>query len=237
VSGGGPARELTPALRRTAAVARLLGDDLRSSVVFIGGAILPLLQVEPNVLGSLRPTTDVDGLTRALSYSGMTRLEEALRERGFKNDAASGIVHRWIAPGPISFDLVSCGEHTGGSGSDIEVFAWDHAVETDLPPRIRHLNGVGLLALKCAAYADRGEKDPMGSKDLADIASLLALRPAIATEVESAPQRVRAFVAATASRILGSARASGSIAGHLRDRDPLVDHLDERVIAILGALK
>jgi hypothetical protein len=43
-------------------------DGLLDRIVFIGGAIAPLLQVEPP-FGSARPTGDVDAIAVTVSYS------------------------------------------------------------------------------------------------------------------------------------------------------------------------
>ena len=146
-----PGRLESPAVRRMAQVAELLGDTLRKRVVFIGASLLPLVETEENVLSASRATDDVDAVTATTSYSQKFALEEALRARGFRNDVRRPThVDRWIAPDGVIFDCVACGRHTGGTGNDNDLWVIDHAVETDLPPRARHASAVGLLRLKLA---------------------------------------------------------------------------------------
>lgn len=75
----------TPALTHLCAIAEALGP-LVDRVVFIGGAIAPLLQTHP-ISPRVRPTKDVDGLAITASYGDFDRLQEDLRGRGFQQRA------------------------------------------------------------------------------------------------------------------------------------------------------
>jgi hypothetical protein len=87
-----------PSLLRVATVARRLGE-LRDGVVFVGGAVLPLLLTDP-AAGAPRPTDDVDlavELTTLLEYH---RLGDRLRALGFREDDAPGApICRWLVDG------------------------------------------------------------------------------------------------------------------------------------------
>lgn len=229
-------RPLVAPLHRIAAVANALGADLRARVVFIGGAVLPLLQKEDDLLGSARPTKDVDGVIATTSYSQKARIEDALRERKFRNQMNASHMDRWLTPDGAIFDLVACGTHAGGTGNEHDMFAIETAEAVDLPPVIRHASAVGYLTLKCGAFRDRGTKMPLESKDLSDIVTLVATRPSIVDEVHSAPEPIREFLRTKVHAILADKRAVSSIATHLRDNDPLVDDLETRVLDRLRAL-
>lgn len=229
-------RPLIAPLNRIAEVANALGGELRARIVFIGGAVLPLLQEEDDLLGSARPTKDVDGVIATTSYSQKARIEDALRERRFRNQMNASHMDRWQTPDGTIFDLVACGAHPGGSGSEHDMFAIETADAIDLPPVIRHASAVGYLTLKFGAFRDRGKTRPLESKDLADIVALVATRPRIVDEAHAAPEAIREFLRTQALALLADKRALSSITTHLRDNDPLVDDLEMRVLDRLRAL-
>lgn len=204
------------------AVAVDLGD-LATRVVFIGGAIAPLLQTDPP-FPRARVTSDVDGLVASSTSTESRRLYEELARRGFRQPIeATRHVHRWIGPSAIPFDLVPAGEPVGGSGNPWDVIAIETAVEAPIGGRItiRHVNASAFLAQKWAAHHDRGREDPLGSRDLEDILALLASRPTILEEVAAAPPALRGYVAEQAKGFLGDPRAEDLLAAHLNNaQDP-----------------
>jgi predicted nucleotidyltransferase len=193
-----------------AAVAADLGD-LAARVVFIGGAVAPLLQTNPP-FPRARVTSDVDGVVASGSYAESERLHRELARRGFRRAIRdTRHVHRWICPSGIPFDLVPAGKHLGGSGNPWDVLAIETAVEVTIGGiAIRHVSAPGFLAQKWAAHHDRGREDPLGSHDLEDILAVLASRPAILEEVAAAPAALRAYVAAQATGFLAGARRISS---------------------------
>jgi hypothetical protein len=190
---GEPWRE-HPSVQRLARVARALGP-LNARLVFIGGAVAPILQTTPP-FSSARVTKDVDGVAATTSASDHAVLQDALRARGFREGTTEAHAHRWIAPDGSLFDLVPAGDHLGASGQLWDQLAIQTATELQLEAdlRIRHVNAPVFLALKFAAYLDRGASDPFNSHDLEDIIGVIASRPAIEGEVQDAPDSVRRFV-------------------------------------------
>lgn len=65
-------------------VARALGS-LLDRVVFIGGAIAPLLQLD-RPFGAPRPTRDLNAIIASVSYAQFERVREELRRLGFRED-------------------------------------------------------------------------------------------------------------------------------------------------------
>ncbi len=214
-----------------AQVAELLGESLRKRVVFIGASLLPLMETVEHVISASRATDDVDAVTATTSYSHKFAFEEALRARGFRNDMRQRAhADRWLAPGGGVFDCVSRGRHTGGTGSENDPWVIDHAVETDLPPLVRHATAVGLLRLKVAAYADRGAASPVASKDLSHIATILATRPVLPAEVRAMKNDVRVLIANRCHALLNNLRGIAAIRSHIASRQPLFDGVDELVL-------
>jgi hypothetical protein len=203
-------------------VARSLGP-LRDQVVFIGGAIAPLLQLDPP-FANPRATSDVDAILATASYSRMHEIQASLRQVGFREDLSDPRhMHRWISPDGVPFDLVPAGQHPGATGSRWDALAIQTAARAALAPdlEIRHATAPAFLALKWAAHDDRGRTDPLTSHDLEDILALLAARPALTSEVAAAPTELREFVRARAGSLLADPDIRFLLAAHLNNaRDP-----------------
>jgi predicted nucleotidyltransferase len=230
-------RAMPPSIQRLITVANDLDDVLRGQIVFIGGSVLPLLETDRTVLRVPRSTKDVDGVTGATSYTKLFMLEEALRARGFRNVTQPPThIGRWRSPSQAIFDLVSAGNHAGGSGSERDQYALESAVTLDLPPTIRHVSGVGFLVMKFNAYRDRGTMNPRGSKDLSDLVALAATRPELLTEVSQAPEHVRRWICDGVDGLLSDPTMESHVIAHVSDRDPLVDNVAEQVLEVLAAL-
>ncbi len=60
-------------------------NELRLPYAFLGASILPLLVEDPSIL-DIRPTVDIDLTVQIATLSEHYRLEETLRQRGFRND-------------------------------------------------------------------------------------------------------------------------------------------------------
>lgn len=183
-----------PSVARLARVARLLGP-LNTRLVFIGGAIAPILQADPP-FHSARVTKDVDAVAATGSLSGHAALQNELRARGFREATTERHAHRWICPDGSLFDLVPAGDHLGASGQEWDQVALDTAVELEIEPAltIRHASAAAFLALKWAAFSDRGAADPFASHDLEDIIGLVASRATISDDARTAPVSVQVFV-------------------------------------------
>jgi predicted nucleotidyltransferase len=211
-----------PGFARLDLLAQALGD-LRERIVFIGGAIAPILQTHPPFRGA-RITSDVDAIIATVSYVEAQRVQDELVRLGFRRDLADPRhVHRWIGAGGIPFDLVPAGEHLGAAGGRADRFAVETAVSTTLTTglTIRHASAPGFLALKWAAYQDRGHEDPLYSDDLLDILALVASRPTLVEEVAAAPTELRAYVAVQSKIFLADANAEDLLAAHLNNaQDP-----------------
>jgi hypothetical protein len=73
------------------------------------------------------------------------------------------------------------------------------------------------MALKWAAFNDRGSRDPFSSHDLEDILALLASRPTIVAEVNDAPESIRSFVSDRSRMLLDLGDFDDLIAAHLNN--------------------
>ena len=211
-----------PGFARLVVVAEALGD-LRERIVFIGGAIAPILQTDPPFRGP-RITSDVDAIIATVSYLEAQRVQDELVRLGFRRDLADPRhVHRWIGVGGIPFDLIPAGTHLGAAGGAADRLAVETAVSTTLTTglTIRHASAPGFLALKWAAYQDRGQEDPLYSDDLLDILALTASRPTLLEEIAAAPIELRTYIAEQSKTFLADANAEDLLAAHLNNaQDP-----------------
>jgi predicted nucleotidyltransferase len=229
----------TPHVRRLIRVARALGP-LVDDVVFIGGAIAPLLQTEL-LLDHVRPTQDVDAIIATTHYGTIESLQNRLRASGFTPEHLHGHVHRYVLSTadalPIPFDLVPAGSHLGASGNVWDLLAIETAVETRLDEDIviRHAAAPAFLALKWSAHEDRGGDDPFASHDLEDILGVIACRATIVHEIENAPARIREYLAQRASELLAHADLMEIIQDAVRGPGSLVMLVRDRLEAVAAA--
>lgn len=206
---------MNPALVPLVVVAGALGP-LVEEVVFIGGAVAPLLQAR-SPFPRVRPTLDVDAVIASTQYADLARLEHRLGARGFRNDRSGPHLHRWLTPDGLPFDLVPVGSHLGGTGSPVEAAVIATAERLEIVPGlvIRHASAPGFLALKWAAFQDRGKDDPLASHDLEDILAVIASRETIVDEVTGAPGALRREAVEGARWLLKHPYGTDLLAAHL----------------------
>jgi hypothetical protein len=209
-----------PSIVRLKRVALALGP-LLERVVFIGGAIAPLLQTDPP-FEEARPTKDVDGMIASTKYAEIGPLHDALRDQGFTQVLGeTPHLHRWTSPDGDWFDLVPSGAHSGGSGQEWDRIALESSVAAELGDgvTVRHASGPAFLGLKWAAYLDRGIGDPFASHDLEDILALVASRATVVDELTVCSGRLREFVVARTAELLDDPRLPDLLAGHLNSAE------------------
>jgi predicted nucleotidyltransferase len=224
-------------LSRVAGIARSLGD-LSAEVVFIGGAIVPLLQTHP-VIPVVRATSDVDAVVASTGYARFEAVQKKLESRGFKRDLVDPKhVHRWRAPDGTPFDLVPAGAHLGGTANELDNLAIGTAVEAELEAGliIRHASAPAFLGLKWAAFWDRGAQDPFSSHDLEDMLALVVSRDTLVTELADVPQELRDHVQHGFRWLIESEDYDDLVAAHLGNAQQfrkVAELLGERIRALL----
>lgn len=195
-----------PSVQRLARIARAL-EDLNDRIVFIGGAVAPILQTDPPFL-TARTTKGVDALAATTSYVDLEALQAGLRAAGFRNPAVRAEApgdstrgrraHRWTLADGTRFALAPAGCHIGASGQMWDRVAVETAQSLEVEPglTVRHASAPGFLALKWAAFTDRGAGELFASHDIEDIIALVASRATIASEVLASPKEIRFFLKA-----------------------------------------
>lgn len=163
---------------------------------FVGGAIVPLLLDHPQ-LSPARPTDDVDVIIEVLSSTRYSEVEAKMRALKFEHDMRQGAPKcRWILTKELSVDVMP----TEGQGLGLNT-RWFAEALTSASERIvrgevrlRIISAPSFLALKLAAFADRGESDYYASHDLEDLLTVIDGREKIVEEIASSPAALRAYV-------------------------------------------
>jgi predicted nucleotidyltransferase len=182
-----------------AAAADALGH-LLGEVVFVGGATIGLWITDP-AAPEPRPTKDVDLIVEVASRGSFYEFEERLRARGLREDAESGVICRW-RHGELVLDVMPTDASILGFENHWQALAVPHAIERELPSgtRIAVVSPPFLVATKLEAFAGRGRDDYFGSRDFADVISLLDGRAELVEEVAASPRELRDYLASEFER-------------------------------------
>jgi predicted nucleotidyltransferase len=127
---------------------------LVDEVVFLGGASLGLWLSDPGA-AEPRVTVDVDVVVVVAGYGGYQALGDRLRERGFVEDSASGVICRWRHRSGTILDVMPTDDSVLGFSNRWYSEAFDTAVLIDLPDgrAIRAAAPAYLVATKIEAFA------------------------------------------------------------------------------------
>jgi hypothetical protein len=156
-------------LEMLARVARGLGD-LKDEVVFVGGSVAELYADDP-AASDIRPTLDVDCVVELSTRKDYYKLEDALRQRGFKNDTTPDApICRWIFD-DIIVDVMPDDEAVLGFSNRWYGPGIEHKVKMVLPDGtwIYVFSVEYYLAAKFEAMLSRGGNDLRISHDFEDI--------------------------------------------------------------------
>ncbi|MEM8558814.1 MAG: hypothetical protein AAGG50_13430 [Bacteroidota bacterium] len=209
---------LDPPVVRVAHVAARLGD-LNEHVVFVGGAIAPLL-VTDAAAQSLRVTDDVDVITTTTSRASYHRLEAELRARGFQHDRSEDApICRWRVDG-IAVDVMPSDPSVLGFSNRWYPYALASAETYELTPglAIRLVSPVAFAATKLEAFRSPTRPfagDYFASHDLEDIVALVDGRPELTEEISAVRKDVRTYVAEEVDALLAETDFLDALAGHV----------------------
>ncbi len=171
--------------------------ELLARVVFLGGATIGLW-ITDAAARAPRVTYDVDVVAEVTTLGRYEAFQAELRERGFREDQSGGVICRWNAgPDNLVVDIVPAEPALAGFGGVWLARAAAAATERKLPSgtKIRAVPPVHLVATKLEAFADRGKRDPLASKDFEDIALLVDGREELVDDIRRAEPELRAFIA------------------------------------------
>lgn len=210
--------------------------DLSEGVVYVGGATLVLWITDPGAQPP-RPTIDVDVIVEVTSRSELIAFDEALRARGFREDIDDGVIGRWRHGDDLILDAIPADASLLGFENRWQRAAPPRAIVCPLPggATIRAVSPPYLLATKLEAFAGRGRRDFLGSRDLLDILSLFDSRTELVDELEAATSDVREYVVDGLRDLLAAPRFLDAVQGSLPPDAVSQQRADDILLARLRA--
>lgn len=175
-------------------IAEAMGD-LCNSLVFVGGSVTGLYVDRPGA-PEPRPTMDVDCITGIMSRLKFQELENAMRQRGFRNDQSPGApLCRWTY-GPILLDLMPADSSILGFTNEWYSSGLSHTEDRHLASgrKIRILTLPFFIASKLTALKGRGLRDLRTSRDFEDIVYVFNNRRSVVDEILNADNEVRRYL-------------------------------------------
>lgn len=178
------------------AVAKAMGPELCKEVAFVGGCTTALLLTDRYTLQQVRHTDDVDLIVHVIKRTGWEKLMEQLRAKGFKEDMVADAPICAMYLNDLRVDFMPDDESILSFGNlwykDALIYAETRDIGDGL--LIKLVRPHYFIATKLEAYLSRGNNDPLSSRDIEDILTLIDGRPEITEEMLQAPAEMRAYV-------------------------------------------
>lgn len=188
-----------------AAVADALGPDLLSRVAFVGDCTTGLLLTDAFSKQQVRHTDDVDLIVHVVGHVGLAEFQSELGKRGFSHPMhEQGMPICAMMLGELRVDFMPDDEVVLGFTNRWYAEALQTAQLFSLPSgqTIRLVSPVYFLATKLQAYRGRGNNDPLGSRDVEDILTLVDGRAPLVTECMQAAEPLRNYIAQELRQLL-----------------------------------
>lgn len=204
-------------------------EELSRDVIFVGGAIVSLYADRP--VSEVRPTDDIDIIIELIDYRGYAAIDEQLRQKGFLNDAASGVICRYIVQG-IIVDVMPTSENVLGFANKWYPEAAKNSIQQQVEDNfsINIFPSIYFLATKLEAFKNRGQNDGRFSNDFEDIVYILNNRNSIWEEMEKAPENLHQYLRDEFTKLLSVLYIDEWISAHLDYQE------QKRVKLIIGGL-
>ncbi|HMS82457.1 MAG TPA: hypothetical protein PKD12_02255 [Nitrospira sp.] len=163
-------------------VAEAMGD-LRESVVFLGGTVLPHLLME-ELARFVRSAKDVDFIIDFSQKEDLLNFEDSLWEKGFQK-VRNGAVSSWVF-GRIRVDALPGDPEvlTFNNQWCREAMQYSHRIHIGDDLHVNVISAPYYLGVKFSAFERRGFGNFSGSKDIFDILLIFAGHETIETEIE-----------------------------------------------------
>ena len=176
---------------RIKAIAGLM-DQLHEDVVFVGGATVSLY-ADLKATES-RPTDDVDIIIELASYHKYVVLDERLRDAGFVNDTASGVICRYQIQG-ITVDIMPTHPEAIGFSNKWYPAGLKESITVNIDGKsIKIFSLPYFIASKLEAFNSRGKGNYRFSSDFEDIVYVLENNSQVQNLIMGASQEVRQYL-------------------------------------------
>lgn len=182
-------------------VAVALGPELLAQMAFVGGCTTALMLTDSVSREAVRFTDDVDLIVHVLGATDWYALQSTLQARGFLVSPDDDVICRMrLAAGgerPLIVDFMPDDESILGFSNRWYADALRTAQPHALPGGtvIRLVTPVYFVATKLEAYRGRGNNDPLGSRDIEDLLTVLDGREALRAELAAADPGLQQVVA------------------------------------------
>ncbi len=196
-------------------VAAALGP-LLDEVVFVGGAVVRLLVTDPSIT-EFRTTDDVDVIVEITSRGAFAEFEDKLREIGFRNLSYPGApLCRWVVEGTV-VDVMPTEERLLGFSNRwyTEAVRTAHTVTMPSGARVRVIDPIVFIATKLEAFSHRGNEDPIGSRDIEDVISVVDGRPELTESFGNATASVQEFIREILASLIATVGFRNAVLGYL----------------------
>jgi hypothetical protein len=189
---------------------------LLDQIAFVGGCVTGLLVTDP-AAAPVRATLDVDAIIQIGADPEFTRLENRLRELGFRNSREKDApVCRWVNENLI-LDLMPTDPSILGFSNQWYRPAFDHAETIRIEQyQIRVITAPYFLATKLEAFHGRGKNDYRSSHDLEDILTVIDGRTEITKEVSTVEPKLRQYLRSEFQSLLETRDFLEALPGHLQ---------------------
>lgn len=190
------------------AVADAMGPELLAQVAFVGGCTTALLITDTFTLEAVRFTDDVDVIVHILGFGRWQQLLTELRTRGFRESPQDDITCRMRLARAGAQELI-----VDFMPDDAEILGFTNRwyadavhTATNFSLRsgtvIRVVSPVHFVATKLEAYRGRGNNDPLASRDMEDLLSIVDGREALLEEITGSAPELQGYIAGQFSQLL-----------------------------------
>lgn len=190
------------------AVADALGADWLRQVAFVGGCTTALMISDAVSKEAVRFTDDVDLIIHVIGHAGWYAMSEILRGKGFCESPLDNVNCRMRLKRAGRDDLIvdfmpddaKILGFTNRWYADALQAAMDVALRSGT--LIRVVTPVYFVGTKLEAYQGRGNDDPLASRDMEDILSVVDGRESLAEEIIASPPELKTYIAQHFTQLL-----------------------------------
>ncbi|MDA3780642.1 MAG: hypothetical protein PF487_10555 [Bacteroidales bacterium] len=215
-----------------ATIAKAL-QDVKQSVVFVGGAIVSLYTDDP-AADEVRPTQDVDFTINLLNFSNWAQFQEDLFKLGFSPDPLGPSICRYMYK-QIPVDIIPAEDSPIGPANKWYKIGFKRLqMVTVKDQAIQIFTAPCFLATKFEAFADRG-MDYVTSHDIEDIIYVIDNRINIVQEIRQDEPEIKEYLQQELSKIIEQGLLDELLIYHVHPimRDERIPIIEEKITDIL----
>lgn len=207
-------------------VASALGPDILNEVAFVGGCTTGLFVTDTVSKQNIRFTDDVDLIVNVMSTASWFQFQENLRALGFTESMEDNVNCR-MRLGELKVDFMPDDEEILGYSNRWyeQALASAELMEISNRRKVRVVTPCYFLATKFEAYKGRGNGDPLSSRDMEDILTVIDGRPQLIDEINQSSEELSQYLAIETQALLKNndfEYAVSSAANNVREREPII---------------